>query len=110
MPHVAYRTFQALVLNRGTVGELKADHIIIDEFHHFGAEVWGKAVQEVIDNNPEARVLGMSATPIRPEEMLDTVEVYFKGNLFHELSLSMAWYYKILPVPVLVQSVFDLNN
>ncbi|NBI96937.1 helicase, partial [Parabacteroides goldsteinii] len=31
-------------------------------------------------------------------------------NLFHELSLSMAWYYKILPVPVLVQSVFDLNN
>ena len=42
--------------------------------------------------------------------MLDTVEVYFKGNLFHELSLSMAWYYKILPVPVLVQSVFDLNN
>ena len=70
----------------------------------------GKAVQEVIDNNPEARVLGMSATPIRPEEMLDTVEVYFKGNLFHELSLSMAWYYKILPVPVLVQSVFDLNN
>ncbi|WP_270634178.1 Helicase associated domain protein [Parabacteroides goldsteinii] len=86
----AYRTFQALVLNRGTVGELKADHIIIDEFHHFGAEVWGQAVQEVIDNNPEARVLGMSATPIRPEEM--------------------AWYYKILPVPVLVQSVFDLNN
>ena len=110
MPHVAYRTFQALVLNRGTVDELKANHIIIDEFHHFGAEVWGKAVQEVIDNNPEARVLGMSATPIRPEEMLDTVEVYFKGNLFHELSLSMAWYYKILPVPVLVQSVFDLNN
>ena len=52
----------------------------------------------------------MSATPIRPEEMLDTVEVYFKGNLFHELSLSMAWYYKILPVPVLVRSVFDLNN
>ncbi|WP_370861024.1 Helicase associated domain protein [Parabacteroides faecis] len=110
MPQVTYRTFQALVLNRENAGKLKADHIIIDEFHHFGAEVWGKAVQEVIDLNPDARVLGMSATPIRPEEMLDTVEVYFKGNLFHELSLSMAWYYKILPVPVLVQSVFDLNN
>lgn len=110
MQHVAYRTFQALVLNRGTVAQLKTEHIIIDEFHHFGAEVWGKAVQEVIDANPEARVLGMSATPVRPEEKLDTVEVYFKGNLFHELSLSMAWYYKILPVPVLIQSVFDLNN
>ncbi|MCS2892470.1 Helicase associated domain protein [Parabacteroides faecis] len=110
MQHVTYRTFQALVLNKADSEQLRADHIIIDEFHHFGAEVWGKAVQDVIDANPEARVLGMSATPIRPEEMLDTVEVYFKGNLFHELSLSMAWYYKILPVPVLVQSVFDLNN
>lgn len=110
MPHVTYRTFQAVARHRGTSGQLQADHIIIDEFHHFGAEVWGKAVQEVIDANPEARVLGMSATPIRPEEMLDTVEVYFKGNLFHELSLSMAWYYKILPVPILVQSVFDMNN
>lgn len=107
---VVYKTFQALSRDRAGNGLVKADHIIIDEFHHFGAEVWGKAVQEVIDANPEARALGMSATPIRPDEMLDTVEVYFKGNLFHELSLSMAWRYGILPVPVLVQSVFDLDG
>jgi len=110
MRHVTFMTFQALSRQRDKIPPMQADHIIIDEFHHFGAEVWGKAVQDVIDVNPEARVLGMSATPIRPEEMMDTVEVYFKGNLFYELSLSMAWYYKILPVPVLVQSVFDLNN
>lgn len=109
LPHVTYRTFQALVLNRKTTPALKADHILVDEFHHFGAEIWGRAVQEVIDAHPKARVLGMSATPIRPADRLDTVEVYFKGNLFYELSLSMAWYYRILPIPVLVQSVFDLN-
>lgn len=108
--HVTYKTFQALSIGRDSHVPLKASHILIDEFHHFGAEVWGKAVQEVIDSNPGARVLGMSATPVRPEAMLDTVEVYFQGNLFYELTLSMAWYYGILPVPVLVQSVFDLHQ
>lgn len=115
---VIYRTFQALVRRRGKSDEgeangmpvLKADHILIDEFHHFGAEVWGEAVREVIEANPEARVLGTSATPIRPEGMIDTVDVYFEGNLFYELTLPQAWYYGILPVPVLVQSVYGLNG
>lgn len=110
MPNVTYKTFQALSIGRKTGSPLKASHIIIDEFHHFGAEIWGKAVQEVIDSNPAARVLGFSATPVRPEAMLDTVEVYFQGNLFYELTLPMAWYYRILPVPVLVQSVFDIKG
>lgn len=89
---------------------LVADHILIDEFHHFGAEVWGQAVQEVIEANPKARVLGTSATPIRPEGMVDTVDLYFEGNLFYELSLPAAWHYGILPVPLLVQSVYGLDG
>lgn len=95
--NVIYKTFQALVRARKSEKRIEAEHILIDEFHHFGAEVWGEAVQEVIENNPLARVLGTSATPIRPESMLDTVEVYFEGNLFYELTLTQAWYYGILP-------------
>ena len=127
--HVTYQTFQSLVHNKrkrfpdrqpngnkwNQVGQqsewpLRADHILIDEFHHFGAEVWGQALQEIIEANPEARVLGTSATPIRPEGMVDTVDLYFEGNLFYELSLPQAWYYGILPVPLLVQSVYGLNG
>lgn len=107
---VTYRTFQALVRAKGEERKIKADHILIDEFHHFGADVWGEAVREVIEANPEARVLGTSATPIRPEGMIDTVDVYFEGNLFYELSLPEAWYYGILPVPVLVQSAYGLEG
>lgn len=92
------------------IDRIKADHILIDEFHHFGAEVWGEAVREVIENNPSARILGTSATPIRPQGMVDTVDVYFEGNLFYELTLPQAWYYGILPVPLLVQSVYGLNG
>lgn len=94
IPQVTYRTFQSLIRNREDNGLLRADHILIDEFHHFGAEIWGSALQEVIENNPCAYVLGTSATPIRPEGMIDTVDLYFEGNLFYELTLPQAWYYK----------------
>ena len=107
---ILYRTFQALVCARERGEMVDVEHILIDEFHHFGAEVWGKAVQEVIESNPEARVLGTSATPVRPEGMIDTVDVYFEGNLFYELTLPEAWYYGILPVPLLVQSVYGLDD
>ncbi|WP_368337348.1 Helicase associated domain protein [Parabacteroides merdae] len=109
-PQVTYRTFQSLIRNREDNGLLRAAHILIDEFHHFGAEIWGSALQEVIENNPCANVLGTSATPIRPEGMIDTVDLYFEGNLFYELTLPQAWYYNILPVPVLVQSAYGLDN
>ena len=109
-PQVTYRTFQSLTRNRKDNGLLRAEHILIDEFHHFGAEIWGSALQEVIENNPCAYVLGTSATPIRPEGMIDTVDLYFEGNLFYELTLPQAWYYNILPIPVLVQSAYGLDN
>lgn len=109
-PTVRYHTFQALVLAREKGIRFEVDHILVDEFHHVGAEVWGEALREIIEANPAAKVLGTSATPIRPEGMLDTVEIYFEGNLFHELTLPQAWYYGILPVPRLVQSVYGLNS
>ena len=42
--------------------------------------------------------------------MIDTVDLYFEGNLFYELTLPQAWYYNILPIPVLVQSAYGLDN
>lgn len=110
---VLYRTFQSLARGRSSGGKgwiPQADHILIDEFHHSGAEVWGEALQEVIEANPSARVLGTSATPVRPEGMIDTVDVYFEGNLFYELTLPQAWHYGILPVPLLVQSAYGLTG
>lgn len=110
---IQYRTFQSLARGRSSGRKdwiPQADHILIDEFHHSGAEVWGEALREVIDANPSARVLGTSATPVRPEGMVDTVDVYFEGNLFYELTLPQAWFYGILPVPLLVQSAYGLTG
>lgn len=41
------------------------DVIIADEFHHCGAEEWGKGVTHILDANESAKVVGFTATPIR---------------------------------------------
>lgn len=43
----------------------RCDVIVADEFHHCGAPEWGKGVQYVVKNNPDAKIVGFSATPIR---------------------------------------------
>lgn len=44
----------------------RCDVIVADEFHHCGAPEWGKGVQYVVENNPDAKIVGFSATPQRP--------------------------------------------
>lgn len=56
----------------------RCDVIVADEFHHCGAPEWGKGVQYVVENNPDAKIVGFSATPIRYSDkgrnMADTVK------------------------------------
>lgn len=44
---------------------LPYDVIIADEFHHCGAEEWGKGVTHILNANESAKVVGFTATPIR---------------------------------------------
>lgn len=61
---VDYMTFQMLGIleSEGQIGSLQYDRIYIDEFHHSGATRWGAAVQGLLAANPEAKVLGTTAT------------------------------------------------
>lgn len=43
------------------------DVIIADEFHHCGAEEWGKGVTHILNANESAKVVGFTATPIARE-------------------------------------------
>ena len=45
--------------------EYNSDIIIFDEIHRSGAEKWKNAVNYLLENNKNASVLGMTATPIR---------------------------------------------
>lgn len=56
------------------------DLVIVDEAHHAVASTWNKILRKVVEVNPNARMLGVTATPIRTDgtglaDMFDTLIV-----------------------------------
>ncbi len=83
--------------------------IILDEFHRDGAEVWGAGVQRVLDANPDAYVLGTSATPVRYlDGNRDMGDELFDGNIAVNLSLADAIVKRILPAPIYIAALYTL--
>lgn len=50
---------------------LDADLIILDELHRSGAETWEPKIKKLIELNSNAKILGMTATPIRDVDSKD---------------------------------------
>lgn len=99
----AYETITYIMLyNMAKAGLLEPDqydNIILDEFHRCGAPKWGQGVKALLELNPNARVLGLSATPERGDGT-NMADALFKGNVVSELSLPEAMAREILPTPM----------
>ena len=77
--------------------EYNSETIILDEVHRSGALEWSKAVDYLIENNPESNVLGMTATPLRNDGQ-NMIEERC-GGVAYELKLSEAVARGILKLP-----------
>ena len=98
----------AMVAVRNEVTTPKCDVIIADEFHHCGAPEWGKGVQYVIESNPEAKVIGFTATPIRySDNGRNMADEMFEGNVASSMELEEAWLRGILPIPKYIIALYD---
>lgn len=115
-PNVEFMTYTKLLrLSEEALGELWPEYIILDEFHRCGAYCWGTGVQRLLNWYPKAKILGLSATPIRyldncrnMAEELFTVD----GQLCvaSEMTLGEAIVRGILPAPRYVTTVFQYQN
>lgn len=86
----------------------RCDVIVADEFHHCGAPEWGKGVQYVVKNNPDAKIVGFSATPIRySDKGRNMADEMFIGNLASSMELEEAWLDGVLPMPKYVIALYD---
>lgn len=86
----------------------KFDVIVADEFHHCGAPEWSKGVRWVIDGNPQAKVIGFTATPIRYlDNGRDMADEMFGHNIAGSMGLEEAWLRGILPIPEYVVALYD---
>ena len=113
IPGIETLSYQAIIgmASKGNldskIDSLKPDLIVLDEVHHVKTKrirerylvededevelkrddnVWGKAVKQLLDKCPNAKVLGLSATPIRTDGA-NVVERLFENSIAYEMSL-----------------------
>lgn len=88
LPNFRAITYQKIAL-AGTIENLKPDVIIFDEIHRMGAENWEPAIDKLISANPNAEIIGMSATPERTDKRNMAYEK-FGDSVVYEMSLTEA--------------------
>lgn len=112
LSNVQMISYQALLqMNEDSLTALRADRIIVDEFHHLGADFWGPFTQRVIQSNPGVKVFGGTATPVRYlDSARDIGEEFFHGVAACRMTLGEAVRRGILPTPVYVPVWYDIDN
>lgn len=102
-----YQTLLKMGENRSlgkVLEKLNPDLIVVDEMHHIKTKrndiveedeennhvkkenEWGKKIEELIERYPQAKVIGLSATPIRSDNV-NVVERLFQNKVASEISL-----------------------
>ena len=111
-PNLERITYQKLIkLSDEEIEKLGADIVVIDEFHHCGATEWSKGVDRLLEKNPDAQVLGLSATPIRYfDYSRDMAEELFGDNIASEMTLEDAINSGILPRARYVSALYEFDN
>jgi hypothetical protein len=90
---------------------LQPDYIFLDEMHRALAREWSKGINVLLEMYPEAKVLGLSATPIRYlDKCRNVAEELFNGNLACDMSLSQAILDGILPMARYVCGVYSYEK
>lgn len=89
----------------------QTDYLVLDEFHRCGATQWSQGVARLMDENPSAKILGTSATPIRhSDHRRNMADELFDGRVVSNLTLAKAMAHKILPVPTYVSGVYSIDD
>lgn len=98
-------------MKQETMESLQPDYIFLDEMHRALAKEWNKGIKILLEMYPNAKVLGLSATPIRYlDRCRNVVEELFGGNLACDMSLSQAILDGILPMARYVCGVYSYEK
>ena len=87
----------------------KFDIIIIDEVHHVGAKEWGKAIDNLLINNPQASVLGVTAT-LERQDGIDVTKFFENHKPVSTITLIDAMQQGILQAPDYVLGKIDFGQ
>lgn len=87
--------------------------IVFDELHRTGAKIWGAAILELKELNPNSKFLGATATPRRydqKDQIEDMVDILFEGNRAGNYDLVECLQNGILPIPTYVSTLYSMKE
>ena len=107
-PNLKFWTYMSFVnLSREELKNIKVDTLILDEFHHLGAPVWGARINTLIETHPNINVLGMTAYTVRDRktpyerDMADPdTDELFSNHIISRYDLCDAMIDGVLPKPI----------
>ena len=106
-PNLEFRTYQSFInMSRDEISKLDVDLLILDEFHHLGAPVWGQRINCLIDTHKNLQVFGMTAYTVRDRgssyerDMTDSkTDELFSNKVVSNYDLCDAMIDGVLPKP-----------
>ena len=98
-----------LKINDELMEKINADIIIMDELHRTGADKWGKRIDTLLEKNPNAKILGLTATPERMDNK-NIIDELFEGKVDYELTLVEALRERIVKSPTYVKCDYALGE
>ena len=115
-PNLEFMIYPNLVgMNTENIEDLDIDLLILDEFHHIGAPVWGARVDSIIETHPDIKVFGMTAYTVRDRGTsyernmaLDEGDELFSDNIVSRYDLCDAMIDGVLPKPIYRSSYVKL--
>ena len=109
---VTYITYPYLCSKKCDVPKLRDfDLIIQDEYHRLGAPVWGKKMKEIVSQNPNAYVLGMTATDFRwLDSCRNMSKELYNNNINYKMTYSEAIEKGIYPGPLYVAGYTEVDT
>ena len=109
-PNLKIMLYPSLLrVNDDQMEKLNADIIIMDELHRTGADKWGDRITTLLEKNPNANILGLTATPDRMDDK-NVVDELFEGNIDYELTLVDALRKEIVKSPTYVKCDYALSE
>ena len=115
-PNLEFRTYQSFIsLSRNEIESIDCDILILDEFHHIGAPIWGARIDTMLETHPNIKVFGMTAYTVRDRGTVyekdmanpETDEL-FSGKIKSRYDLCDAMIDGILPKPIYKSSYTNL--
>ena len=118
LEHIEFRTYQSFVnMSQNELSELNVDMLILDEFHHIGAPVWGTRINKIIETHENIKVFGMSAYTIRDRGTINERDLVasnanelFSNKIVSRYDLCDAMIDGVLPKPIYKSAYIKLES